>query len=666
MTFANPIFLWGLLALFIPIIIHLFNFRKTKRVVFSSTRFLREVKESNQKKRKVKEWLILTSRLLFITFVVFAFAQPSQNGLPQDSSGQVIIFIDNSMSMEGEFASGIKKIDQGVKFAQDIVNAYPDTYRFQLFNNSSPISINTYKSAQEVLEELSSLNTDFQIGNPLKFTKNLINESGSDYKEVYVISDFQVNDVTVDEFLPVDSLRQFNFIPIEGTVSSNVFIDSTYLSSPFFIKGVPNSLVVSLRNSGAQGTGEIPIRLIVNGDNQGSTSVRISAESSAEVTFPINVDIEESAQISVVIDDFPNTYDNQFDLVLRGQDRIKIIQLGENGSSPFLAGVYGNELLFDFSYYPQSNVDYTLLDEADLIILNEINALSSPLATNINSFMANGGAVLLIPSENMQLNSFSFLEGFSMIRSSAEPALSQFSQPDIENPLFSDVFTELQSNIELPSARAEYLLPSQQSTLINLRNGTPFLVATGELGNLYSFASPLSDDFTNLPRHAIFVPLMYKMASISRQSLNSLYYYTNSNFVSIKVDEVSANDIFTLVGESEEFIPDQRLVGNRLIMNLQEGFLRPGFYQVQQDEELIGLLSFNLPKGESIQQFLNVSQLARVGEFISNLNISDTQQLNNFEQTLSARFSGVPLWKFALLLALVFFVFEILIIRFIK
>src|SRR5690606_15283212 len=153
---------------------------------------------------------------------------------------------------------------------------------------------------------------------------------------------------------------------------------------------------------------------------------------------PINVDVEESAQVSIVIDDFPNTYDNQFDLVLRGQDRIKIIQLGESGSSSFLEGVYGNEALFDFSYYPQSNVDYTLLEEADLIILNEINNLSSPLASNINSFMADGRAVLIIPSETMQLNSFSLLEGFSMIRSSTEPSLSQFSQPDIENPLFSD------------------------------------------------------------------------------------------------------------------------------------------------------------------------------------------------------------------------------------
>ena len=96
------------------------------------------------------------------------------------------------------------------------------------------------------------------------------------------------------------------------------------------------------------------------------------------------------------------------------------------------------------------------------------------------------------------------------------------------------------------------------------------------------------------------------------------------------------------------------------------GFLRPGFYEVKQGDEIVSILAFNLPKGESIQQFLNTVQLARVGEFISNLTISETQELNDFEQRLSSRFSGFPLWKFALLIAVFFFVCEILIIRFVK
>jgi hypothetical protein len=108
MSFANPVMLWGFLALVIPIIIHLFNFRKTKRLVFSSTRFLKEVKVATNKRRNIKEWLILLSRLFFISFLVLAFAEPYRDGQSADAGGEVILFLDNSLSMEGEYVNGIK------------------------------------------------------------------------------------------------------------------------------------------------------------------------------------------------------------------------------------------------------------------------------------------------------------------------------------------------------------------------------------------------------------------------------------------------------------------------------------------------------------------------------------------------------------------------------
>ena len=76
MTFLYPSFLWALTALSIPIIIHLFNFRRTTKVFFSNTRFLRQIKEVTTAKRKLKHYLILASRLLFLLFLVLAFAQP--------------------------------------------------------------------------------------------------------------------------------------------------------------------------------------------------------------------------------------------------------------------------------------------------------------------------------------------------------------------------------------------------------------------------------------------------------------------------------------------------------------------------------------------------------------------------------------------------------------
>ena len=76
MKFAHPEILWALLALAIPILVHLFNFRKFRRVQFSNVAFLKEVQQETKSKSKLKHLLILASRLLAILFIVFAFAQP--------------------------------------------------------------------------------------------------------------------------------------------------------------------------------------------------------------------------------------------------------------------------------------------------------------------------------------------------------------------------------------------------------------------------------------------------------------------------------------------------------------------------------------------------------------------------------------------------------------
>ncbi len=103
MKFLYPEFLYGLITLAIPVIIHLFNFRKSKKIYFSSTRFLQSVKKSTSKKLKLKHYLILASRMLFLTFLVFAFAQPYLPGLDKNPQAEsVYIYLDNSLSMSGK------------------------------------------------------------------------------------------------------------------------------------------------------------------------------------------------------------------------------------------------------------------------------------------------------------------------------------------------------------------------------------------------------------------------------------------------------------------------------------------------------------------------------------------------------------------------------------
>ncbi len=137
MNFLYPGFLFALLTVAIPVIIHLFNFRKFKKVYFSNVAFLKEVKEQNSSREKVKNLLILLCRILAIVFLVLAFARPflpSGSKIDQNRGNIVSIYIDNSYSMEAVNKEG-SLLDEAKRKAKEIVKAFQINDRFQLLTN---------------------------------------------------------------------------------------------------------------------------------------------------------------------------------------------------------------------------------------------------------------------------------------------------------------------------------------------------------------------------------------------------------------------------------------------------------------------------------------------------------------------------------------------------
>ena len=136
MQFLYPSFLFALAALAIPIILHLFYFRRFKKVYFTNVRFLKEVKEETSARSKLRNLLVLLMRLLAITFLVLAFAQPF---IPQDvevKKGEkaVSIFVDNSFSMSA-LSQDVPLLDKAKQRAREIVQAYAVDDRFQILTN---------------------------------------------------------------------------------------------------------------------------------------------------------------------------------------------------------------------------------------------------------------------------------------------------------------------------------------------------------------------------------------------------------------------------------------------------------------------------------------------------------------------------------------------------
>jgi hypothetical protein len=75
---------------------------------------------------------------------------------------------------------------------------------------------------------------------------------------------------------------------------------------------------------------------------------------------------------------------------------------------------------------------------------------------------------------------------------------------------------------------------------------TFFICVYRIVGDIYLLGSPLNDEFTNLHRHAMFFPLMYRISALSKEMNENLYYSLNEPTLAINVDSVSRNMIYKL------------------------------------------------------------------------------------------------------------------------
>ena len=236
MKFVNPNFLFALFTATIPIIIHLFNFRKYKTVYFSNVRFLKEIKEQTQSKSQLKHLLVLISRILTIFFLVFAFAQPFiplKNTSQTFNSNTTSVYVDNSFSMNAIGESG-QLIDFAKNIAIDISKSFLPSDKFQLLTNNFLGKHQRLVNKDQFNDYIDEINISAEtkkLSQVIERQKNLLkNEKNSDRK-IFIISDFQKS--TSDfESLENDTSYSVFLIPLKKNEEKNIYIDSIWFESP--------------------------------------------------------------------------------------------------------------------------------------------------------------------------------------------------------------------------------------------------------------------------------------------------------------------------------------------------------------------------------------------------------------------------------------------------
>ena len=654
MSFVHPLFLWALTTLSVPVIIHLFNFRRTRKVFFSNTRLLQIVREASSRKRKIRHLLVLASRILFLLFLVLTFAQPFIPAAENMAAvKKVALYIDNSRSMTVQMPDKVRALDHAVSYARAVVETFPRDTRYLLLTNDFN-DASVFRSASETLEKLAEIRTSSASRNFDEISRKVAREPLAD---LFYFSDFQRSATGI--ISGTDSSRLFGFIPIQPASTRNVYVDSAAFENPYLIKGEKTRLTVWLRNDSREAVDQLNIRVTTGNTLTAASTVSLAPLGLAPVEIDVNPS-DRAQAMKVTIQDFPVGYDNEFFLTALPLPRLQVVHLYEGNSGPYIKEVFGNRELFNVTSRPVSSMSFDLLDKADLIVMEGINKKIPALQRHLED--RKDQKVLFIPSENPDPGMISELFKTGITRPTATARLPM-EVPTAGDPFFENVFEERSTDLRMPEASAVITWSADRSAILQFKDGNPVL---SRFGNYFLLATPLAPAFSNFATHAIFVPVMYRIAAASRTRQLKPYHFVNNALIDLPLDSASVSEVPVKLTGPGEVVPQQRVADGRLILDIPSSLPGAGSYHVLRNRDTLGIISLNMPRSESMMEYIEPDELTKMARNMPNARVFQGGTLQTFSKGIKERYLGVPLWKYCLILSLAFFFTEFLLLRFFK
>ena len=675
MQFVYPAFLFGLAALAIPVVIHLFNFRRFKTVYFTNVRFLKQVQEETATKNRLKHLLVLCARLLVLIFLVLAFAQPFIPSPATDKEAvtrAVSVYLDNSFSMESE-VNDERLIDVAKRKAEEIVQGYGVDDRFQLITNDLEAKHQRLVSRDEMIQliaEVQASPVSRTLQEIVDRQRDVLNRASDNAAHIsYLLSDFQQNAGGFEN----DTSVLYTLVPLEQSVRKNVAIDSVWFLSPIQMLNQQLQLCVRFRNFGETDVENVPVTLKLNGQIKAITDISIPALGKTTDTMSCTLNTGGWCSGEVSIKDYPVTFDDLLYFAFRPVDRISILSINGNTENPFIGSIFGNNPVFALHNNAASQIAFSELGAYDLIILNTLPALSNGLADALQQQLERGANVFILPAMQMDARSFdSFLQSTqAALFGNIVHRKRMVSDVNTANPVFADVFEKVPRNLAMPyadqSVELRTSVQTREEALLQFTDGQSMLARyPAYQGFLYVSAVPLDRTITDLPVQAgLFAPLMYKMAVSNTQRLPLYANIGEAGWIDLPGVQLPGDAVIRVKNQGGEWIPEIRRSGNRVAVNLSSYVHTAGLYELLPDvtgERADQLLAMNYNRRESDMQFADAKALANQYSGDNVAVISDPDR--NLTGMVMQMATGTPLWKFCIIFALVFLAAEIMLIRF--
>lgn len=642
MQFRHPEILYFLFLLIVPILVHLFQFRRFKKEYFTNVQFLKALSVQTRKSSKIKKWLLLSSRLLLLAFIILAFSQPYYEAKDnKNSTNELYIILDNSFSMQ---AKG-KKGELLKRAVQELLEDTPENLNFSLITNSEDYWNTDIKSIRSTLQNIKYSAIPFQLDNALAKIKA---HKSAFKKDIVIITDA----IGLDH----EQLKKSNkndplfFILPKAEQKNNSSIDSVFIHETldnFY------EITVDLSAYGSK-LKAVPIAIYNQSNLIAKTIVDFDTKKkSVNFTIP-----KQSFHGYVSITDNGLPYDNILYFSISEIKKVNIISIGEAEKSNFLSRIYTDDE-FNYSTSTIGSLDYNALEKLDAVILNELDEIPQALQSTLKSFVEKGGNLIIIPSANSSIaNMNAFLMNFGTMQfKSFENVEKLITKINFNHPLFTSVFENKINNFQYPKTNASFALSSSSPAALSTDDQSAFLTSMpNAISTVYVFSAPINTVNSNFQQSPLIVPTFYKMALNDHNNGIKNLTIGNSNPFLVDVS-LSKDAVLTVKNATEQFIPVQQILNNKVKLLFNDYPEQAGNFEIFNRNETVENISFNYSRTESDLAATNEKILSDYKTIDSVASFYDTLQTNRMDNQI---------WKWFVIFALLFVTIEMAIIRFLK
>lgn len=704
MTFLNPLLLWGLAAVSIPILIHIFNLKRTKKIEFSTLMFLKEIQQSKYKKIKLKQLLILLSRIAFIIFLVMMFAKPFEKGFlggpDSRSKTSALIILDDSFSMQTRDNNG-SDLENGKTKIRELLDALGP--RSEVFfttvsainRAASYIPVKDINSLKDSLALIKTSSVSRSLGEVLYYSEDILNSAANTLKEVYLITDGQSSFINRDAsaIQVFKDKENINFsVILTGTRNANnISIDTINTVSKIFEKNHPVKIKAAVNNHNNFNSVNKSVILTL-GSYKEEKVIDIPANTTIEADFILKPEQTGfiSGSIELVQSDISDdeiSADNRQFFTFYVPERVNVLIASASpadaeyiklvlNTSKEISPDAGSQALFSIRETNAADLSREDLNLYNSIIIINKPGFSSEESAKLKNYISSGGGVILYPGSLTEIDNYNnelmkpmdlpYITG----RFSRTEAM-KFDKIDLDHPVFEGIFKTSQEkknfNIESPSVLNGIVSGTGKNSqsIVTLTGGMNFMTeySVGK-GRLILFSSPPDVSSSDFPVKNLFSPVTIRSvlytADINgiRPAITGRDYFIDLGKFSLVSDSLSleSNSKVVPVGMI-------KLNENAEIINIGHSLLSSDNYRVVNAGTNLFSVPVNFSKIESVSGRADSESIAEL--FIESYGIQANVVAHTdiLKSSVIDTRNGRELWMYFFVIALIFLIIEYLLAR---